>query len=103
MPNIIRIRNLEQELDLNDVIFPVDHPSYTAVAKQISIDDLKTWILSGYTGGGTTGGTSGTSGVDGIDGVDGTSGTSPCITLVSNTITISIDSCSLTGTIDCFV
>ena len=101
MPNIIRIRNLENETNLDDIVIPVDKETYLEVAKQVSIGDLKTWILSGYTGGGSTGTTSGTSGSSGTSGLDGVSGTSPCITLTSNTITISSDPCTLWGTIDC--
>jgi hypothetical protein len=54
MANIIRIRALEQEKNLNDIIFPVDKNIYGSNAKRISIFDLKTWILSGFTGGGTS-------------------------------------------------
>jgi len=74
MANIIRIRNLEQELDFSGVTFPIDKDSYTSVAKRVSGDDLKEWILSGFTGSSGSGssGTSGTSGNDGLDGIDGT-------------------------------
>lgn len=50
MPNIIRIRNLDPETELSGVTFPVDKNSYTENAKQISISDLKKYILSGVTG-----------------------------------------------------
>ena len=100
MPSIIRIRNLVKETDANfisGVTFPIDHNDYVDNAKRIDISDLKNYILSGFTGGGTTGTTSGTSGingVDGVDGIDGTSGISPCLTLTSNSIKIVI----ITGT-----
>lgn len=97
--DIIRIRNLVKEIDLNGIIFPVDKQEYLADARYIGIDDLKDWILSGYTAS-VTGGTSGTSGVDGIDGIDGET---PCETLYSNVIRIIIDEnvCELDGYIDC--
>jgi len=51
MPNIIRIRNLQQETNLTSgVTFPVDNDSYTENAKRINILDLKNYILSGVTG-----------------------------------------------------
>jgi hypothetical protein len=107
MPNIIRIRNLEQELNLNGAIFPIDNSGYTSVGKQVSILDIKNYILSGFTGGTSGGsGTSGTSGVDGILGINGTSGTSgttPCFELESNHIVIGIyEYCDLEGNIDCY-
>lgn len=49
MANIIRIRNLEREHDLNNILIPVDKREYGEYAKVISIDELKAWILSGYT------------------------------------------------------
>ena len=93
MPNIIRIRNLNNETNLDQVIFPIDKNSYYDSAKQITILDLKTYILSGYTGGTVivSGGTSGLNGINGIDGANGSagsSGTSPCIVLTSNTIKV---------------
>lgn len=94
MPNIIRIRNLEQETNLNGAIFPIDKNGYTGDAKQVSILDVKEFVLSGFTG--VTDGTSGTSGLDGIVGQDGVSGTSgtcgttPCFEVDSNHIKISI-------------
>ena len=100
MPNIIRIRNLVKEINLGGIIFPVDKTSYLANVQQVGIDDLKDYILSGYTAGGVTGGTSGTSGIDGIDGIDGTT---PCQLLYSNVIRIVIseNTCELEGVIDC--
>ena len=98
--DIIRIRNLVKEINLEGVIFPIDKQEYLSDARQIGINDLKDWILSGYTSS-VTGGTSGTSGEDGIDGIDGTT---PCVTLKSNVINIVItdeDLCLLEGTIDC--
>ena len=92
--SIIRIRNLQQELNLDNVIFPVDKSTYGDNARRIDILDLKKWILSGITFSGGTGGT-------GTSGTDGTSGTSPCITLISNTIRIFVDVCSLEGMIEC--
>ena len=50
MSNIIRIRRLEEELNLNNVIIPVDKESYGPECKQINILDLKNWILSNYNG-----------------------------------------------------
>ena len=67
MPNIIRIRNLELETNLSGITFPIDKDSYLSNAKRIDISDLKTYILSGFTGGST-----------------------PCTVLTSNSITISI-------------
>ena len=101
MPNIIRIRDLVEESNLNDIIFPVDKRTYLDDAHRINIDDLKEWILSGYTGGGSVTGT--TSGTSGIDGVDGTSGTTPCNPISSNYIRVEIASgvCSMEGIIDC--
>jgi len=96
MPNIIRIRNLDNETDIENIIIPVDKGSYTSTAKQINVIDLKNWILSGFTGG--TGGSGGTSGTSGINGLDGTSGISPCLTLQSNYIIISIMSGTTTTT-----
>jgi hypothetical protein len=49
MPNIIRIRNLENETNLNNAIIPVDKDSYHTLAKKITGEDLKDWVLSGYT------------------------------------------------------
>ena len=49
MANIIRIRNLEPEYDLNNVLIPVDKNEYGQYAKVIHINDLRDWILSGYT------------------------------------------------------
>jgi hypothetical protein len=46
MPNIIRIRDLEIETDLNDIIIPVDKNSYHSLAKKITGEDLKSWVLS---------------------------------------------------------
>lgn len=103
MPNIIRIRNLQPETDINDIIIPVDkaRPEYDQV-RRVSANDLKEWILSGFTGGGGST-TSGTSGTSGIQGIDGTSGTSPCLVLDSNVITIQIVyDCVLEGVIDCY-
>lgn len=104
MPNIIRIRNLEEEFNLDDIIIPVDKDDYTEVGKQVSVSNLKDWILSGFTGG--TMGSSGTSGLDGIDGIDGTngtSGTSPCTVLQSNSITIIVNQCYVDGIIECVI
>ena len=103
MPNIIRIRSLENEKDLNGIIIPVDKSGYTHNAKQVDIVDLKNFILSGFTGGTNIGtsGTSGVDGLDGVDGVDGTSGTTPCKEILSNSITIIVDTCILNGEIEC--
>jgi len=109
MPNIIRIRKLVEETNLDEIIFPVDKVTYLDDAHRIGIEDLKEYILSGYTGGSSTGGTNGTSG---IDGVDGTSGSSPCTEVISNVIKIVVNSnpcgldgilecCNLAGSIDC--
>lgn len=49
MANIIRIRNLEPERDLNNVLIPVDKNEYGEYARVIHINDLRDWILSGYT------------------------------------------------------
>ncbi|MCK9417399.1 hypothetical protein M0Q97_12235, partial [Candidatus Dojkabacteria bacterium] len=89
MPNIIRIRDLINETDLNGVIIPIDKTGYTYNAQQINILDLKDFILSGFTGG-TSGGGSGTSGTSGVDGLDGEDGTTPCISVNSNIITIAV-------------
>jgi len=109
MPNIIRVRNLNNEKNLDGIIIPVDKTSYLANAQQVGIQDLKNYILSGYTAS-VTGGTSGTSGVNGIDGIDGIS---PCQSLYSNVIRVVIDvdvcvlecdldcSCVMEGTVDC--
>jgi len=51
MSNIIRIRNLQQELDLKNVIIPVDKindNTYSSDCKKINILDLKEYILSNY-------------------------------------------------------
>jgi len=48
MPDIIRIKNLQPETNLNDVVFPIDHSGYTE-AKQTSISYLKDWVTSGIT------------------------------------------------------
>ena len=100
MPNIIRIRKLVEETNLDEIIFPVDKVTYLDDAHRIGIDDLKEYILSGYTGGSSTGGTNGTSG---IDGVDGTSGSSPCTEVISNVIKIVVNSnpCGLDGILEC--
>lgn len=51
MANIIRIRSLELEKDLNNLLIPVDKDGYgTKNARKITILDLKSWILSGFTG-----------------------------------------------------
>lgn len=84
MPNIIRIRNLVQEFDLNDIILPIDKNTYTENAKRISGQNLKEWILSGFTG--TSGGSNGTSGTDGTSGSSGIG----CPTYLSNVIEIKI-------------
>lgn len=76
MPNIIRIKNFDNETNLNgDIILPVDHTIYGSVAKQIKISQLKEYVLSGITDSSSSG-TSGTSGIDGIIGLDGQDGTS---------------------------
>lgn len=49
MPNIIRIRNLDPENNINDIIIPVDKDTYGSIAKQITGANLKDWILSGAT------------------------------------------------------
>ena len=73
--SIIRIKNLEQELSLNNsIIFPIDKITYfNNNAKYLSITDLKNWVVSGLT---KFDGTSGTDGLDGITGSNGTSGSS---------------------------
>jgi hypothetical protein len=54
MPDIIRIRNLDPEYNIQDVLIPVDKNSASYDrAKIITATDLKEWILSGYTGGGS--------------------------------------------------
>lgn len=93
MPKIVRIRNLVEEKNLNDVVFPVDKQSYLANAQQVGIQDLKDYILSGFTGSGS-GGTSGTSGVDGAD------APSPCFSTLSNSIRIDLP-CLFTAEIEC--
>lgn len=98
MPNIIRIRDLINETDLNGVIIPIDKTGYTYNAQQINILDLKEFILSGFTGGTGGSGTSGTSGVDGLDGEDGTT---PCVSVNSNIITIIVNQCYVDGIIEC--
>ena len=100
MPDIIRIRNLVQETNLNDIIFPVDKESYLDDAHKIGMNELKEYILSGFTGGGGTA-SGGTSGTSGIDGVDGSSGTTPCKEFLSNEISIVVLDCNLDGVIDC--
>jgi len=50
MANIIRIRNLDKELKINNILVPVDKDSYISDSKYITILDLKNWVLSGYTG-----------------------------------------------------
>ena len=96
MSNIIRIRNLDNEPNVNgELIFPVDYSGnttnqgYTSNAKQINLDQVKDYILSNYTG--TTSGTSGVNGSSGLNGTDGTSGISPCYGYQSNSIKISYD------------
>jgi len=98
MPNIIRIRNLENEININGgLIFPVDYSGdtsnqgYTSNIKRIDLSQIKEYVLFDYTG--STSGTSGTSGKDGssgIPGINGTSGISPCHDYQSNTIIISL-------------
>ena len=79
MPNIIRIRNLEKENNLNDnIILPVDHSTYGTVGKQLKLYQLKDDIFSGITESNSIN-TSGTSGIDGVIGIDGQSGTSGLI------------------------
>lgn len=97
MPNIIRIRDLINETDLNGVIIPIDKTGYTYNAKQINILDLKDFILSGFTG--TSG--SGSSGTSGVDGLDGEDGTTPCVSVNSNIITIVVNDCYINGIIEC--
>lgn len=98
MANIIRIKDLDKETNLNGAIFPIDNTGYTYKVRQTSILDLKEYILSGFTGG-TGAGSSGTSGIDGVDGVDGTT---PCITITSNSIKIVVlTDCILEGNINC--
>ena len=48
MSNIIRIRKLEEEVKMSNVVIPVDKETYTSDCKQISILDLKTYILSKF-------------------------------------------------------
>jgi hypothetical protein len=50
MANLVRIGNLERELNLNNVSIPVDKFEYLDNAKQVSISGLTTYILSGFTG-----------------------------------------------------
>lgn len=50
MSNIIRIRNLEKELKLNNVVIPVDKDNYGPLCQYITILDLKSFILSAYNG-----------------------------------------------------
>jgi hypothetical protein len=50
MANIIRIRKLENEKNLKNVVIPVDKDSYTSDCKYITILDLKAFVISGYTG-----------------------------------------------------
>jgi len=107
MPNIIRIRNLENETNINGgLIFPVDYSGdtinqgYTSNIKRIDLDQIKEYVLFDYTG--STSGTSGTSGTDGssgLPGVNGTSGISPCHSYQSNIITISYSQVSSTSII----
>lgn len=49
MPNIIRIKNLEKETNLTGAIFPIDKNTYHSIVKQVSFEDLKLWLFSGYT------------------------------------------------------
>ena len=46
---IIRIRDLVLEHDLNNIWFPIDKDTYSSNAKKISINDLITIVLSGST------------------------------------------------------
>lgn len=48
--NIIRIKNLDPEHNLNDIIIPVDKAGYTSNAKRIGISGLTNYVLSGFTG-----------------------------------------------------
>ena len=48
MSNIIRIRKLEEEVKMSNVVIPVDKETYMSDCKQISILDLKTYILSKF-------------------------------------------------------
>ena len=50
MANLVRIRSLDQEHDLKNVIIPVDKKSYLDNAKRISISGLTDFIMSGFTG-----------------------------------------------------
>ena len=50
MANLVRIKNLDRERDLNNVIIPVDKITYLDNAKQISISGLTDFIMSGFTG-----------------------------------------------------
>lgn len=46
MPNIIRIRDLELELDLSGVTIPADKEIYTSNAKRITIDDICDYCIN---------------------------------------------------------
>ena len=50
MANLIRIKNLERETNLDNIVIPVDKASYLDNAKQISITGLTGYVLSGFTG-----------------------------------------------------
>jgi hypothetical protein len=50
MAILIRIKNLDRERDLNNVIIPVDKQIYLENAKKVSISDLTDFVLSGFTG-----------------------------------------------------
>ena len=94
--NIIRIRNLNRELTVdNDIVFPIDSLDYYYNAKSLSIVDLKTWVISGFTG--TTEVTDGTDGTSGLNGTDGTDGTSGSSGIYGSELTYDFNAVNLSG------
>jgi hypothetical protein len=58
-----------------NIVLPLDDPSDN-LTKKINLDQIKTFVLSGTSGGSGSSGTSGIDGTSGTSGLDGTSGTS---------------------------
>lgn len=88
MANVIRIRSLKLEKDLNNILIPVDKDEYGTNAKKINILDLKSWILSGFTGGSNTSCTGITSNVIKVI-VTGTTTTTTTTSTSTTTTTVS--------------
>lgn len=89
MANIIRIRNLQLETNMNNLYIPVDKDEPNEInAKKISILSLKSWILSGFTGGNNTSCTGITSNVIKVI-VTGTTTTTTTTSTSTTTTTVS--------------